>query len=236
MIRCRCRMLFEMQSLDFLPAGHDSGTALDPDVSPHAIQILMINSSNIFSRTGERDKVVAGCLLIMIRHSIRKAANNCFGDVYIVCVSFLCPDVGVTRTHTFVFRLSPSFIPSDKILVIHRSHRLKVHRTRDIQQYHRVICWHLRSIVGSERRWHNLSGVPFRGVLDMTSIKSVEVPAQLHRSQPMPERACANRLESKHTRAAAQPQSPFAPWPFLIRKSDPVSILSLFHPLDFPCD
>ena len=81
-------MFLEVEFLDFLPARHHSGAAADADVAPHAVEVLVVDCADVLGVGGEGGEVVAGEGVIMVGHCVGEAADDCFGDVWVLLVGF----------------------------------------------------------------------------------------------------------------------------------------------------
>ena len=75
-------MFLEMKFLDLLPAGHDASAAADADVTPHLVEITVVDCADVFGLARERGEIVAAELMIVVGHGIGEAANNGFGDIW----------------------------------------------------------------------------------------------------------------------------------------------------------
>ena len=123
-------MFLKMQILDLLPAGHDSSAAPDSDVSPHCLEILVIDHADVVGLIRKRGKTIAMEIVVVICHRIGKAADNGFGDI--------CNTISISSRIdeqirlTFVLWLGRSGVACNEVLVVVRSDRVKVHGSRDI--------------------------------------------------------------------------------------------------------
>lgn len=70
-----------MEVFNFLPSRHDARATADADVSPHCIEVAVVNGANVVGLIGEGCKLVALEVVVMVGHRVGEAADYGFGDI-----------------------------------------------------------------------------------------------------------------------------------------------------------
>ena len=118
MVRRRCGMLLEMQLLDLLPSSHDASTASDSDVSPHGIEVLVVDGANVVRFAGEGGQIVALERMVVICHSVSETSYDGLCDI---CTQLVWRVLKGDLLLTLVLWLCRSGIASNHILGVIRS-------------------------------------------------------------------------------------------------------------------
>jgi len=76
-------MLLEMKIFDFLPAGHHSGASADSDVSPHGVEVAVVDDADVFGFVRECGELIALEVVVVVSHCVRKTTDDGFGNICI---------------------------------------------------------------------------------------------------------------------------------------------------------
>lgn len=71
-----------MEFFHLLPTGHDSGATAESNVLPFAIEVLVVDGTNVAGLLGERNKIISARRMIVVCHGIRKATSDSFRNIY----------------------------------------------------------------------------------------------------------------------------------------------------------
>lgn len=147
-------MFLEVEIFDFLPAGHDAGSAAETDVVPLGVDVAVVDGADVLCLRCKSRHFVAAAVVIVIRHCVGEATDDGFGYVYHSKSVRIVE--GGSKGLTFVLRLRGSGVACDKILVVIRSNGFEIHGSRDVQQDHGIIHGSFGRVKRYERGWHDL--------------------------------------------------------------------------------
>ena len=70
-----------MEFFNFLPAGHDASSSPETDVSPHGVEVAVVDDADVVCLVGEGGHLVAFEVMVVICHGVGEAADDGFGHV-----------------------------------------------------------------------------------------------------------------------------------------------------------
>jgi hypothetical protein len=75
-------VFLEMQVFNFLPAGHDAGSAAETHVAPHLLEVLVVHGADVVCLVREGCELVAAEVVVVVGQCVGEAADYGFGDVW----------------------------------------------------------------------------------------------------------------------------------------------------------
>jgi hypothetical protein len=77
-----------VEVLDLLPARHYSGSAAKSHVSPHCVEITVVDNTDVVGLARKRGELVTAEIVVVVCHRITEATDNRFGNIYIEVSSY----------------------------------------------------------------------------------------------------------------------------------------------------
>ena len=67
-----------MSLFDLLPAGHHASATSNLDVTPHSVEILVVDCADVAGMGRKNGEIVAAECVVVVRHCVRETPDHSF--------------------------------------------------------------------------------------------------------------------------------------------------------------